>query len=136
TFRDVSFTDNGNTAENYLLIGVSDADPTASRIDSTGNAVIYRDSLDVDRVLTVNGGTASDTTGPQVDWSSNHDVTLEFDGSEASLYIDGEFWASVSDSPRGDMRPVIQLRDGGGNTTSDTVEVEDVTVEPLPEVLN
>jgi len=127
TFHDVSYTDNGT--DNFLAIGVSNQGVTASAWN-TGDGFLYVNQL----LQTVNGG-VSGSDSVTIDWSSNHDISLEYDGTEVRLLVDGELVASRAYSTNADFSPIIQLKEATSSASAETVEAEQVTVEPLPEVL-
>lgn len=126
TFHAVSFTQNATA--NAMNVGISTQDATTD-IAFNGDGFCYRSS---DQLRTVTGGSSSANTNvSNIDWTNNHDVTLEYDGSEVRLIIDGTQEASSSYSTNADFRPVFQVFDDEGETSSETVEVEAVTVQPI-----
>jgi hypothetical protein len=124
TFKDVSYT---NTDQNEVEIGL--------REDNTGpDAVIayYHkdDGKDYLTTTTSNGGTSE--LFSDIDWGSNHDITIDWNGIDARLLIDGVLQSSLSHSESADYRPFIEIDDNGNDRyNNDTIEVGEVIVEAL-----
>ena len=79
--------------------------------------------------------TANSNDGPTeniatIGWGSNHDITIEWDGNDAKLLIDGVLQSSLSHSENADYRPAIELKDDYDGS-GDTIEVGEVIVEAL-----
>jgi hypothetical protein len=128
TYHNVSWTENDST--NRIALGVH-----ISPIDSglLGNSGVYyqvRGDTDV-----LQSDSSKTTLSSQVDWSNNHDITILWDGEKAELYVDGVFRVSNPATTNDDFKPIIQLVDDSVNSQPETIECEQVTVEPLPEVL-
>jgi len=126
TFHDVSYTDN---ADNELRIGLSDAGAADNLNDQNS---IYFCQRGGSSQLKISGNGYS---WVNVDFTSNHNLSLEYDGSEVRGYTDGNEKVSQSHSGNFDYKPVIQLFENGNKSASETIEVQQITVEPLPEVL-
>jgi len=128
TFSDVSFTNADET--NRLRIGVSDQNADVDILNN-GNGFFFTPN-EVDVLRGVSAGSSVFTTGTlDVDWTSNHDIALEYDGSEVRLFVDGSQEASSSYSTNADFAPLSQITDDSSNSKSETVNFESVTVEPL-----
>jgi hypothetical protein len=132
TFKDVSYTD----ADTRYALGIG------LRENNTGNfiweseggdaAIAYynKDSNDFFTNTTSNGGTTDLIS--DIDWGSNHDITIEWDGADARLLIDGVLQSSLSHSESADYRPSIEIDDSeGGGSNDETIEVGEVIVEAL-----
>lgn len=134
TFHDVSFT--RNSGDNWARFGVTDDSPS-SDLDATGNSFyIAVQGPNDSRVVVVDNGNVTRAGGNlTVDWTQQHDVIVEYDGSQMRGYVDGELDSSLSYSVNADFSPFIQLRDDFENSTGEVTEVGFVTVEPLTEVL-
>jgi hypothetical protein len=129
TFKDVSYT---NTDMNDKVgIGLRE-DNTGDFIQGGSDAAIayYHNGNDNDSFTTTNSTDVPTASISDIDWGSNHDITIEWDGIIASLLIDGVLESSLSHSVSADYRPVIENhRDGTGRR--DTIEVGEVIVEAL-----
>lgn len=127
TFVDVSYRNNND--DNALMLGFGDHSDPATAPNNATNAV-YLGTGNTDRLINSGSGNSNPPTGG-TSWSSNHDISIEYDGSEVRLYEDGSQIASQSYSANADFSPFIQLEDDGSNVTGETVECEQITVEPL-----
>lgn len=133
TFHNIQFTDN---TDQRFRVGIADASESVD--PESGNAIIYGNDVK-DRFVVLDSGTSTDITS-FTDWSDGRTVSIEYDGVEARAYVDGDNTIegntlALPYSVNTDFRPLVHLRDQGSDTVSDVVEVEQVTVEPLPEVL-
>jgi hypothetical protein len=131
TFKDVSYT---KTDEGHLVgIGLREINTGAFIWQASGGdkAIAYYnrdDGNDYFTNTTSNDGSIESISG--VGWGSNHDITIEWDGTDARLLIDGVLQSTLSHSESADYRPVIEIiNNDGGN--GDTIEVGEVIVEAL-----
>jgi hypothetical protein len=130
TFSSLDFNPVGDN--DYTRLGI-----TTQRADENvlgGNSIIanLRGGGAVNEIYGIENGTLSTGDGFNFDFTQNPDITLEYDGAEVRVFVDGQQKDSVSYSVNADFRPIIQLT--SSNSSTDT-EVEQVTAEPLPEVL-
>lgn len=130
TFKDVSFTN--NSAQNNLLLGLSDQD-AGSNIYTNGNGITYSSFGEDtnDRLTDIQGGSPNWDSFVDVDWSENHDVSIEYDGSEARVLIDGNLQQRRTMNISADFKPVVEIQDDPEDATADTLEVGQVLVEAL-----
>jgi hypothetical protein len=136
TFKNLSFTD--NDSENGFILGVSDS--PAGQAATNGLQHRITDG-GFNRVEIVDGGSVigfgSPSNGPNgIDYSGKIDLTLavEINNNTTTLKLlqDGKIRAQTSAStPSGSLSPFINLTDDGSNTQSESLEVEQVTVEPI-----
>jgi len=131
TFKDVSHT---NTDTMHKLgIGLREINTGDFIRQPTGGdaAIAYYNNLYGDDYFT--NTTSNDRTTDlisDIDWGSNHDITIEWDGTDARLLIDGVLQSSLSHSENADYRPFIEIEeDDDGN--GDTIEVGEVIVGAL-----
>jgi len=136
TFHDVSFTE--NNASNRFGVGVSTIADASVDMTSNGDGItLTADAGSNDYTINaINAGTSSTASYNGPDWTTNHDLSIEYDGAEVRGYVDGDFIGSVAHAVNADYRPIFQLMDSGGVTEAETAEVAEVSVEPLPEVMN
>jgi len=128
TFKDVSFTDNADETDVHL--GFHDHRDLSNDLESVGNGVIftYEEGSPATRFRKIESGASSHFGYRTTDWSVNHDVSVEYDGSTVRGVIDGEVTGEASFSVASDFSPVIQMQDEG---VGETLEVEQVIVEAL-----
>ena len=131
TFKDVSYTD--ADTRHALGIGLRENNNTRDFIweSEVGDAAIAyynKDGNDSFTNTTSNDGTTDSIS--DVEWGSNHDITIEWDGTNARLLIDGVLQSSLSHSESADYRPVIEIEDSGDGY-GDTIEVGEIIVEAL-----
>jgi len=131
TFKDVSYT----KIDWAHLVGIGlREDNTGDFIrQSTGGdaAIAYYNNSDGNDYFT--NTTSNDGVVDQIsdiDWGSNHDITIEWDGADARLLIDGVLQSSLSHSESADYRPVIEIGDDGDGN-GDIIDVGEVIVEAL-----
>ena len=133
TFKDVSCT---KLYQDRLVgVGIRENNTGGFIKQSTGGdaAIAYYIDSDYDyfSTTTSNDGTAEMIS--DMDWGSNHDITIEWDGIDAKLLIDGVLQSSLSHSESADYRPSIEIvglgSDVGGDY--DTIKVGEVIVEAL-----
>ena len=132
-FKDVSYDE--EYSDHKVGIGLREINTGGFIKQSTGGdaAIAYYIDSDYDyfSTTTSNDGTAEMIS--DINWGSNHDITIEWDGIDAKLLIDGVLQSSLSHSESADYRPSIEIvgygddRDGNG----DTIEVGEVIVEAL-----
>ena len=130
TFKDVSYT--GIDGDHKVGIGLREINAGDFIWQPTGGdpAIAYYNNDDGSDYFTTassNDGTADSIS--DVEWGGNHDITIEWDGIDARLLIDGVLQSSLSHSESADYRPVIETNSAGGN--GDTIEVGGVIVEKL-----
>jgi hypothetical protein len=131
TFKDVSYTK--TDMEHKVGIGLREINTGAFIRQATGGdaAIAYYNNEygnDLFTTATSNDGPTENISG--IGWGSNHDITIEWDGTDARLLIDGVLQSSLSHSESADYRPVIEIKDDGDNNV-DTIEVGEVIVEAL-----
>ena len=132
TFKDVSFTE--IYRDRLIGVGIREINTGGFIKQSTGGdaAIAYYIDSDYDyfSTTTSNDGTAEMIS--DMDWGSNHDITIEWDGIDAKLLIDGVLQSSLSHSESADYRPSIEIVGvGGGGGDYDTIKVGEVIVEAL-----
>jgi hypothetical protein len=131
TFKDVSYTKT-NTAHE-VGIGLREINTGGFiRQQSGGDAAIayYNNGLGNDRFTTTTSNDGPTDSISDIDWGSNHDITIEWDGTDSRLLIDGVLQSSLSHSENADYRPVIEIKNYGDGI-DDTIEVGEVIVEAL-----
>jgi hypothetical protein len=130
TFKDVSY--GGLYSGRKVGIGLREINTGDFIWGSTGNdaAIAYYIDPDYDyfSTTTSNDGTAEMIS--DIDWGSNHDITIEWDGTAARLRIDGVLQSSLSHSESADYRPSIEIEDDGDGD-GDTIGVGEIIVEAL-----
>jgi hypothetical protein len=131
TFKDVSYT--GIDGDHKVGIGLREINTGDFIRQPTGGdpAIAYYINGNRDDYFTTatsNDGTTDSIS--DVEWGGNHDITIEWDGTDARLLIDGFLQSSLSHSESADYRPVIEIEDDGGGD-GDTIEVGEVIVEGL-----
>jgi hypothetical protein len=131
TFKDVSYT---KIDRRHLMgIGLREINTGGFiRQYGGGDAAIayYNTSLGNDYFTTTTSNDGPTDSISDIDWGSNHDITIEWDGTDARLLIDGVLQSSLSHSESADYRPVIEIEDDGVGD-GDTIEVGEVIVEAL-----
>ena len=127
TFKDVSYT---NTAGHALGIGLRENNNGGFIGTGSDPAIAYYHNEYDDDYLTTSTSNDGTSDSISVDWGSNHDITIEWDGADAGLLIDGVLQSSLSHSESADYRPVIELEDDGDGN-DDTIEVGEIIVEAL-----
>jgi len=133
TFKDVSCTE--IYGDRLMGVGIREINTGSFIKQSTGGdaAIAYYIDSDYDyfSTTTSNDGTAEMIS--DIDWGSNHDITIEWDGIDAKLLIDGVLQSSLSHSESADYRPSIEIarRGPGGDGEFDTIKVGEVIVEAL-----
>lgn len=130
TFEDVSFSNAGDG--NLTYIGLSDSESVRdSNPDTSGNNIFFRALADKFS-LSKDGSLVDrpDLTTP-IDWSTKHDISIEYDGSDFRVLVDGELRATISETMDSDLRPAISMKDDSSNSTGDTVEIGQIIVEVL-----
>jgi hypothetical protein len=125
TFKNVQYSDNDGS--NAVSLGFHTA--PLSNVDSTGSPGFLFDSRG-DAFFDTNNGTEflADVV------PNGENISLEYDGNENEVrgLINGELGPqTVSFSSKGDFVPFIQLRDNNNNTNSESVSVDQITVEPI-----
>jgi hypothetical protein len=129
TFENVSFT--RNDTGNALAIGISDADVITNFVSTTGNAIFF-DIRGADSGVTLDNGTETDSfINPSIDFSQEHDLSIEYDGSTVRFLVDGSQVGSGSFSVNADYLPFVTLVDDDSATASETVSIGQITVEPI-----
>ncbi len=135
-FSDVSFTDNDDgSLNNRFALGINTADAGDPLRSSTGYEISFDAGNNSTRLRTFDSGSKQEkTTDHFPDYSTNHDFAIEYTQSEQRYIFDGTVIGSVSQSfSSGAFTPYIGLESTNG--ISNTLEVQKITVEPLPEVL-
>ena len=131
TFKDVSYT---NTDTSHAL-GIGLRENNNGGFIGTGSdpaIAYYHKSNDDDYLTTSTSNDGSLEQISDIDWGSNHDITIEWDGADARQLIDGVRKSSISHSESADYRPSIELIDDAyGSDNGDTIEVGEVIVEAL-----
>jgi hypothetical protein len=130
TFKNITFTDNGT---NKAFLGVTTYRNIGNnKIDKQGTGLVFR--ADLPQFRKVDSG--SDNNLPSsVSFNNGGDAVLMFRDGEVAGYHNGYFTGFVSfNEASAAMYPAIQLEDN--DSVSDTLEVDDIVVEPLPEVLH
>ena len=133
TFKDMSCTE--IYGDRLMGVGIREINTGGFIKQSTGGdaAIAYYIDSDYDyfSTTTSNDGTAEMIS--DIDRGSNHDITIEWDGIDAKLLIDGVLQSSLSHSESADYRPSIEIvgvsSDVGGD--DDTIKVGEVIVEAL-----
>jgi len=131
TFKDVSYTK--TYAKHRVGIGLREINTGDFIRQATGgDAAIayYNNSAGNDYFISTTSNDGPAETISDLEWGSNHDITIEWDGADARLLIDGVLQLSLSHSESADYRPVIEIDKGGGGY-GDTIEVGEVIVEAL-----
>jgi len=137
TFKNVSFTANAPEDNGFRLGFSSIADASVSP-EKNGDGLYFREdgageytlARTIDRNATFSSGSVA------INWSETHDITIEYEGSEGVLLVDGSLEQSISFDQNNDYRPIVQLNQEADIAAAETIEVGQVIVEPLPEVLN
>ena len=133
TFKDVSCTE--IYGDRLMGVGIREDNTGGFIRQYTGGdaAIAYYIDSDYDyfSTTTSNDGTAEMIS--DIDWGSNHDITIEWDGIDAKLLIDGVLQSSLSHSESADYRPSIEITGSGedGDAQYDTIEVGEIIVEAL-----
>ena len=133
TFKDVSYTE-GDVAH---MVGIGlreNYDPSDFIQQSAGGdaAIAYNIDSNNDNYFTsTNPYDGAVEQISDIGWGSNHDITIEWDGNDAKLLIDGVLQSSLSHSGNADYRPVIEIKDGANSGGYDVIEVGEVIVEAL-----
>ena len=132
TFKDVSYTE-GDVAH-MVGIGLRENYNPSDFIQQSagGDAAIayYIDSNNDNYFTTGYDGVVEQIS--DIGWGSNHDITIEWDGNDAKLLIDGVLQSSLSHSENADYRPVIEIKDDGNSGYhNDIIEVGEIIVEAL-----
>jgi hypothetical protein len=133
-FKDVAASNNSNT--NRLYLGISDQTPD-TELKNSGNSIFALGTTEDVDTFVVEAGTLQAGNGPAIDFSTNHDIAIEYDGSEVRAMIDGgvAYSDAVSTTITADFSPIVVLQDEGISSTSETVSIGQIIVEPLEEVL-
>jgi hypothetical protein len=132
TFHGVDYTDNDSS--NNITLAVSDVSAdTNARSTGTGVAAIFSPN-DADLFIHENGTELASLDGENIDFSQKQDITIRSTSSGFEILVGGDRRNSTSKTVSGAMSPLIQLGDNGAGT-GETLTVEQITVEPLPEVL-
>ncbi len=138
TFRDISYTANdiGSSFRNYPVIGVSDNALNSG--SETG--FFYENNTPGDNgrfVATENGSTiySSSKESYANGWDDNNDFSFRYDGSTIEYMVNGDAKKRQNVDLNADLRPRFGVHMGSNSDSGETLSVEQVTVEPLPEVL-
>ncbi|WP_128081401.1 hypothetical protein [Haloferax sp. ATB1] len=124
TFSNVSYSANGS---GKAIIGISNEDPT-TRLDTSGTGMLAELGGGAAYSTLDNGNVTSTPT--TWDWSTTHDISIEYDGSEVRYLKDGVPLVTHDHAVPTDYRPIIQLQDGSDGN-AETLEVGEVIVEEL-----
>jgi hypothetical protein len=133
TFKNVNITD-----DSQAFVGITDQDVSGkSSSGSTITHFLQNAGTEVQSFSTV---IFDDGTGSKKNHSNKtgSDFSIEVRNGEASFLTDGDVQSiKTSDIPSGDnLSPFISLKDRSSKTRSNAeITVEQITVEPLPEVL-
>jgi hypothetical protein len=132
TFSDVEVSQ--NNTDNTPFIGLSTVSGADVDLNSNGSNILYRVNSGTSQLIlrTPTGGAARNIQG-SVNQTVKNDITLEYDGAEVSLFVNGILQADEAFSFNADFSPIIQLDDVSGNTTGEFIEVGQITVEPIGE---
>lgn len=134
TFEGVRYSD--VDSGNAFRVGVTDI-PITDSVVLNGNGFFFRLSGDDnEQLITMNGGSLSaDGIVPRVDTTTEFDLSLSYDGETVRAFINGDERASLSYSVTSDFSPFVQTLDNASASTDEIAKIQQVTVEPLPEVL-
>jgi hypothetical protein len=128
TFSGVSFTN--NNGDNGLRFGIHEKNDPTTNLAFSGTGIIFSTTGN-NRLRVIDNGNSS---GPRVgtaDFTQRNDFTIRYDGETVAALINGAVRGSTTFSAAADFSPVIKLIDAGSNTDGETVEVEQITVEPI-----
>ena len=128
TFKDVSYT---NTDTSHAL-GIGLRENNNGGFIGTGSdpaIAYYHKSNDDDYLTTSTSNDGSLEQISDIDWGSNRDITIEWNGTDARLLIDGVLQSSLSHPVSADYMPSIEIKHDGYNDGS--IEVGEVIVEAL-----
>jgi hypothetical protein len=132
TFGDVSFTN--NSPDNRLRMGLADGDPSDDILNSSQNAIyVVPHGIEVFRAVTAGSQDYSTSLVPRANFSQNRDISIEIEPNVQRALIGGEVVASESNqySTTADFNPFIQINDNANSSDGETVEVGQITVEPI-----
>jgi hypothetical protein len=129
TFKNLSAT--ANDSRNVPRVGITSALGNSNIRQASGVSLFVK--------LTGNSSFSGFDNGSQVfadstfsvGLSGDIDVSIEYDGSQAKLLIDGELISQTAFSRNADFVPVFQVRDESNNSSGETVEVGQITVESI-----
>jgi len=127
SFIDVSYTQ--NDTNNTFNLSVGNHGATSNPSNTGDNLTISSDATSAVTSGTRDGGNYT------TDWGSKHDLAIEYDGTQVRFTVDGNTVSTTSYTTNGDFVPTINLLDKSESTAGEVLEVGQVTVEPLPEVL-
>lgn len=135
TFEDVFFSQNDD--KNRFLVGLTDTDPSSIESSSDGNG-IYVDIRGNGGIVANVLDSGNKTTGglPNLSFTTPHDLSIEYDGTEARFYLDGGGKVILSYSVDADFRPFIRTEQDASASTGETGRVLRANIEPLSEVLH
>ncbi len=135
TFHNVSYTD--NDINNGLRFGLTNAPMDDNVLDYSGIVLDYSNAGagEVTLYAREGGNSIGFTNVSKRSWGTNRDVSVSWNGDTAGAFIDGERLQTASGSFSSDhrLRPFVQVEDS--TVTAETLSIEQVTVEPLAEVL-
>lgn len=137
TFFDVSYTDSAE--DNRAFIALSTEDGTTNvDVNGSGIFLLENSSGNTDKFGVVEGGTtsASSLNSGDIDWSSNHDITFEYDNElkTGRVYIDGVLEGEEDSNLTGLLNVLVEIQ--ANATTAETLEAEEVVLSPHSGVLN
>jgi hypothetical protein len=128
TFHDVVGAESDNT-----YVGIHTLKQASKFPTTNGEGILCRLHADTKFTVIANGSSTNELTNTDFDFTSPHDIRIEYDGSEARLFIDGAFQSDLSFSQNNDFVPYLFKQDANG--TAETLKVPQITVSPLTEVL-
>jgi len=129
-FRNVNFENNSN-GNNHLMIGFGDISPDQPA-RTNGNGIYYASETSAasDTFDKVENGSESRNKITNVDWSSNHDITVRVDdtgsSTTAELLVDGSSRNSRSDMFQSDVTVIFQLINQ--NSLSNSCNIDEVGI--------
>jgi len=129
-FKDVSF--GANSPRNNWTLGAATSSQARPFNDADGYsfAYIYREDEDTESGATrgddefrivANDSQVDVVAFPPVDWSTDHTIRIEYDGT-ARLYIDGSLTTSSPNAQDASYRVGIELEDDAGNLNAGIVD--------------
>jgi hypothetical protein len=117
---------------NDLFIGLSTVSDAGVNVDSNGDSILYRIKSGVAELSTTGGGSSTAVNSPQGTFpNTKKDITVEYDGTQVNLLVDGDLQGTIQFSFNGDFSPVIQRFDSSNDSFGEFIEVGQITVEPI-----